>query len=300
MTSSDSAWISSGRGRPPTLTWSASLEGQLAGVDLAWETRCVYAADDSGGVYAFDPSGRMFNLSRGFARIEQLAWSAVGTDGVICTADRQLTWLDERLQTVWSRKLNTPTTALAISPFATMALVCLANHRNTLLRADRKELATFDSVRPFAHVAFIPSRAGLIAASADGVVCRYNLDGRLLWKTDLLQNVGDLCVRGDGQQILLACYQHGVTILGGDGSRQGAFVVSGPAASVTCGFDGHKLLLTTLDREICRLTLEGEPLWAAQTPSDVLTIRSRGLEEGAVVGLRNGRLIMLTWPELTT
>lgn len=296
MTAEASDWYLRGRGQAPQLAWSASVESGLVGIDLALESGCTYAADTSGGVYAFSPTGQLLNVSRGFSNIHQIAWSAVGTEGAICSKDRQLTWLNAQLQPVWSRNLTSIPTGLGIAPFAGMAVICLENHRNYIVRSDREELNSFDSVRPMAHVAFLTNSPALIAASEDGVVCRYGLDGKLQWKTDLIQPLGDLAVSADGSTILLASFQQGITILDGDGTRQGTFVVSGTVDHVATGQDGEQLMLGTVERETCRLDINGNPCWDAMSPVRITGMKSLPRENGAVVGFESGRIEFLRWP----
>lgn len=295
MTQSHSDWIGTGRGRPPQIEWSAALEGSLVALDTADETRWTYAADDSGGVAAFNARGQMQTVSRGFSKIRHLSWSAVGTEGVVCTAERQLHWLNSNLRPDWSRPLSARASGLAISPFADVAVVGLENHHNYVVQRDQTQLSEFNSVRPLSQIAFLAQRPEFIAASADGVICRFNLQGKMLWKLDLMCNVGDLAVSGDGNTILLATFQHGVTILDGRGGRQGSFLVSGAAHRVDTGFAGKLLLLSTMDHDVCLLDIEGDPRWDARTPHPLQAIRTWPLENGAVFGCQCGRIECVSW-----
>src|SRR5690606_36262174 len=78
MTDPHEAWLTGGVGTPPKVLWSFSTESRLVHLDIAWEADELLAADDAGGLYQCDPSGRLQHLSRVLPGVRHVPISETG------------------------------------------------------------------------------------------------------------------------------------------------------------------------------------------------------------------------------
>lgn len=288
-------WVAGGRGRAPRLRWSVNLEGNLTGLSVARETGHTFAADDAGGLYRFDRSGHLRQVSRSFTGVELLSWSDVGDSGAVALADRQIVWFDDRFQPRWKRELPEDVTSVAMDGFGQYLAVAQSNHRTLIFRSDRSLAAEFETVRPLEFLHFSARRNELVGASGDGFLCKHSLEGRLIWKKDLINAVGDMASNGPAELILLAAFNHGVQIVNGQGEGLGTFVLSGTPDHVAVSFQSDVVAASTQEGQICLLQLDGNLIWDAHCPTRVAFLATPPVSQGLVCGLETGRIVHLEW-----
>ena len=121
--------------------------------------------------------------------------------------------------------------------------------------------------------------------------------GESVWQQKLWSNAGGFSMTGDAETIYLAAYHHGVQTFDGDGENIGAYVVEGTVSRVSASFEAQRLIAATLERHLYWLDVDGQMLWAAETPEDVAAVRCDPLWEWAVCGFDSGRIARLDWAE---
>jgi hypothetical protein len=290
-------WYRRGRGIGPTLKWTCNADGPLTALDLALETGEVFAADEAGTLFRLDRQGRIAALTRLRDPVRVLDWSDDGRFGVAVTGESTLHRLDHDLQSVWKVNLPEVCVSAAISPYGTHLAAGMANGRNIIYSEHKRREAEFESVRPLAHLKLAATVPLLIGAAEHNLLCCHTLAGESVWQQKLWSNAGGFSMTGDAETIYLAAYHHGVQTFDGDGENIGAYVVEGTVSRVSASFEAQRLIAATLERHLYWLDVDGQMLWAAETPEDVAAVRCDPLGEWAVCGFDSGRIARLDWAE---
>lgn len=279
----------------PRPVWSFSTEGRLTHLALAWEADEVLAADDSGGLYLFDPEGRLKHLTRGLTQITALAFAEAGNCVAVGYDRQKVALLDQSLSIAWSLPLYDKVIGVALDPFGRHLAVALANRDVRIYTTARRRVAEFEVVRPLRHLRFSATQPTLVGAAEDGLLVAYSLFGKPLWDVRLFATCGDMAASGDVSHLLLAGFAHGIQRFDVAGTNRGTFIVEGtPARLATC-YDGSRIAAGTLERHIYWLDRGGNLRWAATAPDDIAALCCDAAGRSIAVGFGTGRVVALSW-----
>lgn len=295
MAEPDEFWTREGIGMAPRPLWSFSTEAPLTHLALGWEADEVVVADDSGGLYLFDPEGRLKHLTRGLTQITALAFADAGNCVAVGYDGQKIALLDQTLSIAWSITLYDKVIGLALDPFGRHLAVALANRDVRIYTTTRRRVAEIEVVRPLRHLRFSMTQPTLVGAAEDGLLAAYSLFGKPLWDVRLFATCGDMAVSGDLSHLLLAGFAHGIQRFDAAGTNRGTFIVEGtPARLATC-YDGSRIAVATLERQVYWLDRGGNLRWAAAAPDDVAALRCDAAGKSIVVGFASGRVERLGW-----
>lgn len=295
MTEASDSWLSEGVGAPPQVLWSFSTESRLTHLAHAWEADETLAADDTGGLYLFDPAGRLRQLTRGLSRIDALAFAAAGNCAAAGFDGRKVALLDRSLSVVWSLTLYDKVVGLALDPFGRHLAIALENRDVRIYTASRRRVSEAEFVRPLRFLRFCATSPTLVGAADDGLIAAFDLGGKLLWDVRLFAPCGDMAASGDLATLLLAGFAHGVQRFDAGGTNRGAFVVEGTPARVATCYDGSRIAAATIERQLYWMDRGGNLRWAAVAPDDVAALCCDASGRSAVVGFGSGRIARLGW-----
>ncbi len=288
-------WIQGGSGESPHIVWSVRTEGDIVASALARESGQVFLADESGSVYAIGRSGEIQAVSRGFRDADRLAWCDSGAAGVVVTEGEQVSRLNPRLEPVWSASLPGEVLAVAMDPFGNHLAISLATRKTFIMNWRNKRVAEFETMRPLSFLAFVGTRPQLVGAANHGQMCCHSMSGEELWSERVLSNVGDLRCTGDGRQILVAGFNHGVQVYDGEGQHRGAYMLEGTPKLADCSYEPGHVLAATIERHLYWLDADGELKWATETDDDIVAIHCDPVRPAGCVGTKSGWLFRLAW-----
>ena len=288
-------WLKHGRGDAPNLRWSASSESQLVGLDLARESGETVAADDSGGLSLYGRDGDLLTINRSFQDLQLVAWSDTGNGGVVLQADNTITRLRQSLTVRWSQSFPSKVTDVNIDPYGNHIAVALANNTNLILNWKKKRVAEFETNQPLSFLRFTATEKYLVGASEYGLLCCHEFDGTEVWSDKVWSSVGDLCISGDGEDILIAGFNHGIQSFNGDGGHRGSYMVEGTPCRVVSTFSPERMAITTIERDLFWLDDDGEILWSAHPGEELVGLECDPLGNGFVCGTQSGRILRLAW-----
>lgn len=290
-------WHRRGRGIGPKIKWSCTADGPLTALDLALETGETFVADEAGTLFRIDRQGRIAALTRLREPIRVLDWSDDGRFGVAVTGEATLHRLDRDLQSVWKLNLPEVCVSAAIAPFGTHLAVGMANGRNVVFSEHKHRESEFETVRPLSYLCLASGAPLLIGAAEHSLLCCHTLAGDPLWQQKLWSNVGGVCASGNAEVVYLAAYHHGIQTFDGEGESIGAYVLEGTVRRVAASFEPQRLIAGTLERQLYWLDIDGQLLWAANTPEDIVALVCDPLGEWAVCGFDSGRVVRLDWAD---
>jgi hypothetical protein len=288
-------WLRGGRGIGPSLVWSFVTEGPLTATTLARESGETFVADDTGMLCRLDRKGRIAAITRVHDPVRLLAWSDDGRFGAALCGEGTLHFFDHVLKSLWKVELRDVGLAVAVAPFGSHVFVGCADGSNLVYDSGKKRLASFETIRPLSFAQFVVGAPDVIACAEHGLVCRHRLYGEQLWNEKLWSNVGQLTVAGDGSRIHLACFNHGIQVLDGDGGNVGSYVLDGTVSRAAVSFEPNRIIAASVERSLYWLDSDGELLWATTAPADVHSLHCDGLGEWAVCGFTHGRVLRLDW-----
>ncbi len=297
MSDGQEAWLYSGRGVAPTLRWSFTADAPLTDLRLARETGEVLVADLSGGLYLLDRRGRVVSLIRTRHVIQRMAWADTGIGGTAAFDDRTVAWFDRKLQFDWTREVPDDVLAIAMDPHGTHLAVSMADGVTAIFTSENKKVSRFETIRPLRYLQLLTTEAHLMAAAEHGLVGRYSLRGEAIWSEKLWSNVGDLAASGDGRNLFLAGFMHGVQSYDGEaGTTRGAFVPSeGTVSLVACAYAKRQLAAATLERQLFAVNDAGESVFNLTLPEDLSRIVMSPLGDWIVLGFASGRVVRLDY-----
>ncbi len=288
-------WVRAGRGIGPSVRWTFATDAPLTGLQLARETGEVLAADETGGLYRIDRRGEYSAVNRLREPIREIAWSDDGQSAVALVGDSQIHRFDRRLQIEWTLNLPELCLQLAIDPYGQYLVVSLADSGNLVFDAMKRRIAGFETIRPLKHLRFLTTESTIVGAAEHGLICCHALDGEQIWQEKLWSNVGEMTTTGDGDLIYIAGFTHGVQTFDGHGDAIGSYIVEGTVNRLATSYEPHRLIAATVERHLYWLDADGELLWSALTPCDVVRLSCDPLGEWTVIGFADGKIICLDW-----
>ncbi|MFO1041126.1 MAG: hypothetical protein U0941_05025 [Planctomycetaceae bacterium] len=287
-------WLYSGRGVSPTLRWSFTVDAPLTDLRMARETGETLAGDASGGLYLIDRRGRMISLIRTRHAIQRVAWADNGVGGVAAIDDRTVVWFDRKLQFSWNREVADDVLAVATDPHGTHVAVSTADGVTSIFTSANRKVSRFETVRPLRYLQLLTTETQIVAAAEHGLVGRYSLSGEQIWAEKLWSNVGDLATSGDGRNVFLAGFAHGIQSYDGeDGRSRGAFLTEGTVSQVSCGYSKKTLVAATLEQNLFGLSDAGDLVWNLTMPEDLNRVLMSPLGDWIVLGFTSGRIVRL-------
>ncbi len=295
MSSSEPNWLRGGAGIPPQIRWTFSTEAPLSALVMGRESGEVLAADVAGGLYRLDRRGHLLTVSRGLKGIRELAWSDTTAAGAAIVGERKAFRLNSQLEAQWSVGLPETALGVAVTPFGHHTVISLANGGNLVLGPDSEQVSVFETIRPLKWVRFIASDPVIIGAAEYGQVCAHQLNGQQIWSEKSFTSLGEMCVAGDGETILLAGFNQGIQALDGDGEMRDSYLIEGTVGRVACSFNADRIAAATLERQLYWLDSDGQLLWATQLDEDVVRVICDPLGEWLLCGLSSGRIVRLDW-----
>jgi hypothetical protein len=295
MTSASADWLHNGTGMAPRIAWVFATEAELVAVSTARESGDFFAADQLGGLYRLNRSGRVEALSHGLKNLRLLSWSDTGDVGAAVCGEGELCLLDAQMNLAWSTESPCGILGVAIDAYGHNVAIGLDNCDNVLLSADRKKLAQFETPRPLKFLQFCAGKPRLCSAADHGLLCTHDFDGREIWSERVWTSVGDLSVTESGKRMFIAGFAHGVQYYDRHGNSLGSYVVEGTPSKVSAGFFGERLVVATMERHLYWLDSDGALLWAAEVPEDVVSLICDPLGEWLVIGFASGRVMKLDW-----
>lgn len=288
-------WIRQGRGLGPSIKWSHQTDGPLTSLSLARESGDVIVADASGSICRMDRGGQIAALNRFREPVHQLCWSDDGSAGAALVGDDTLYCLDRTFQSVWTVNLPDVCMAVSITPYGRHVAASLADGTTLIYDANRRRVATIETIRPLAFLSFCTTKPVLIGAAEHALVTAYSISGAEVWQEKMWSNVGDIAVTGDGSSIHLASFAHGIQTLDSHGESVGSYVLEGTVNHVAVSFEPQRLIAASFERSLYWLDPDGAMLWTAAAPDDVVALECDPLGEWAVCGLAGGTVMRLDW-----
>ena len=296
MSGGSAEWLHSGRGVLPTLRWSFTADAPITDLRMARETGEVLIADASGGMYLLDRRGRVLALIRTRHEIQRVHWCDTGVSGGMAFDNQTIGWFDRRLQFNWTREVSDDVLAIAMDPHGTHLAVSTADGATTIYSSENRKVSRFETIRPLRYLQLLATTTHLVGAAEHGLVGRFALRGETIWSEKLWSNVGDLAVTGDGRNLFLAGFAHGIQSYDGEaGSSRGTFVTEGTVSLVSCGYAKKSLAAATLERDLFALDDGGNLVWKLTAPEDVCRVILSPLADWIAVGFASGRVVRLDY-----
>jgi hypothetical protein len=293
MTTGTPDWLKTGRGALPSQRWGFTTDARLTDLRLARESGDVVAADESGGLYRLDRRGKVTAVTRTAHQIRLATVADTGSAGAAAINDQTVVWFDHHLQFIWTREVSDEVVGLAMTPHGTHLLVSLASGWNVVYDADKRKVASFESMRPLRFVRWLTNQPAFVAAADYGFFAKYSWQGEPDWNERLYSTVSDLAATGDGQSIVLAGLAHGIQVYGAEGNSRGTFVLDGTAHLVSTSHHRKRIAAATLERNLLLLDADGDVKWLLQAPDDITRLHTSPLGDWVVVGFAGGRIVRL-------
>ena len=265
----------------------------LTGLVLAREAGKIAAWDDAHTIYLMDLSGELLLHTRPPTSIQCLAISDDGRHIVLCNSDGELWWLGKELKPREHRPGPRHPTALAVTPSGRFVAVSGSNGHTQIWDWYGRPVSELLTSRPLKHLAFLCDYPYLIGAAEYGLIGCYELDGTPRWQNALWSTVGHLSASGDGQAILVACYNRGLERYDLDGINEGAYHLGGAVTQASVDYDHKSFAAATLEGELLLVTSGGEVLWRQMLtgPATGLCLDAAGRR--LIYGQQSGEITVL-------
>jgi outer membrane protein assembly factor BamB len=264
-------------------------------MQLARESGEVLVADELGGLYCLDRTGRYSSVTRVREPVTGLTWSDDGQFAYAILGQSEVHRFDRQLQALWKLELQDECLAVATEPFGQYVAIGLSCGLNLIYDGFKRRVARFDSIRPLTFLRFLASEALLVGSADHGLLCCHALSGERLWEEKLWSSVGDLTTTGAGDLIYLAGHTHGVQTFDGHGDPIGSYVVEGTVNHLAASYDPNRLIVSTLERHLYWLDADGELLWSSSPDDDVRFLACDAFGELALCGFASGNVVCLDW-----
>jgi hypothetical protein len=297
MTADGTGWVRSWQGQRPELAWSFTTEAPLVALDFARETGEVLAADEAGGLYRLDRSGRLAAVTHGPSPIRGIGWSDTGSGGVVLVGENRLFWYDRQLTFLGHLEAPAPVTALALESHARYAAVSLDDCQNVIYDAWQRPVRRFMSLQALIALAFLSRQPGIVGVAEYDLLCAFSFEGEQQWQEKLWAGVGEMALSGNDESILLACFGHGIQCHDSSGQQVGSYQLGGTVSRVATGYLSRKIAAATFERHFYYLANDGGIEWVAELPERPVRLACEPLESAVVCGLESGRIVRLVFED---
>jgi hypothetical protein len=285
----------------PAVAWTVLTDAPLKGLALAREAGAILAWDEGDHLYVLDLRGQHRSVSRAPSRVVAGTISDDGSLIALLGEGSRLWLLGADLDLVADRQGPAESWALAVDPHGRYVVVSTRSGQAQFYTRHGRPAGRFQPRQPLAHLAFVPDRALLMAAAAQGLLAAYELSaggsGRLeaeeLWEERLLSNVGRLATTGDGGMILASCFTHGVQRYDLRGHNEGSYHLGGAAAHAVPDFAGRLIAVATLEGEIVVLGAAGNVRWRSNLSRPALALETDPLGRYVIYGQSTGEVVRL-------
>jgi hypothetical protein len=288
-------WVRDGIGRMPRLSWIYSSGKSVKAISLSRETGELFVADDDRGLARIDCHGELSFLTRLPQSARLVTISDDGQWGAAVVGYGTLYRFDRGLNAIWETDLPEPCMAIAVAPFGYHVAAALSDGITEIFNERKRRIAKFETVRPLGSLEFCTQQPLLFGAAEHGLVGCYEITGAEVWQERFWSNVGDMATTGDGDLIYLAGSAHGVQTLDGDGGSVGAYVVEGTVRRVASSFEPRRVIASTIERQLFVMDSQGDIIWQAEVPEDVVDIACDAFGDEVTVALTSGEIFRLDW-----
>ena len=280
--------------------WSWYSNGPLKGCGLLRERQWIYAWDDSNTIYLLDLQGSLMAQQR--APREVLAVSAADTTGTLVAISRagHIWWLDGDLQPRVEISCPFDPLSVAVDSHGYYAVVSSQHGASIICDHQGKQVGDFETSRPLKHLAFAPASGLIIGAAEHGVLSCHTIRGQEEWNESLWSNVGSLALDGEGEIILLACFNHGLARYDAGGGKEGVYRFDYSPSLVAVDYEGSTMLVASLEQYLTDLTYEGAIRANKPLSSRPVSLTIDPLARYGVLGYADGELQFFTLPEVFT
>jgi hypothetical protein len=274
-------------------TWSLDLQVRARGLTLAREKGWLLLWDEKRWLYLVNRSGvrqAQVRLGDGVTAAccadDGSAYAAVGPE-------REVRWLAPDLTVRWEQTVPQRAVAAALDPFGQYLAVADARGHLHLFDRHSRPVCQVQTARPLHHLAFVPAAPYLLGSADYGLVACFDLMGRCVWVDGLVAHIGSLAVRGDGTEIMLACYTEGLQRYNLMGKNRGRLSVAEPCRLAALSFDGRLILVAGLSNRLLLLDRQGRTLCEHPLDQPAVAVVLGALGESAAAALADGRLVGL-------
>jgi WD40 repeat protein len=279
----------------PAVSWTFQSENPLTALAVSRESGEVILTDVTGRLMRLDPRGELESLTRLPAPARLLCFSGDGQWGAAIVGDGTAYRFSRGLEATWNLELPEPCLAVALTPYGNQLAAAMADGQTEIYNERKRRIVRFETVRPLAYLEFGVQAPLLYGAAEHGLVGCYDLAGSPVWQERLWSNIGDLSVTGDGDLIYLAASTHGIQTLDGDGGTVGSYVLEGTVRQVSCSFEPYRLAASSVERQFYWINSDGEVLWTATTPENVLKLVCNPFGTSVVCGMEDGTVLKMDW-----
>lgn len=264
--------------------------------DCAAEARTLLLATANGFLVLLDQKGKQLRREKGFANLTHLAWAETGDFGIVALDGGKVVCLDRRLARLWEVELTGNVVGLAISPHGSHVAISVDSSQVHIVTTDKKEVGKFSTTRPLEFLQFAWERPVLLGAAEFGHLCCHTLSGEEEWNQNIMNNVGNMALTGDGKRILLSAFNHGVQVLNSEGQQKGSFVVDGIPDFVAIASSRRRLVTRTIEHRLYWLNFDGEISWGCDFVADPPAHLCVGpMGDRLFMSTQSGRLLQLVW-----
>jgi hypothetical protein len=145
--------------------------------------------------------------------------------------------------------------------------------------------------RPLHHLAFVPEKRVLVAASDFGLVLCFAASGECLWRDGLVAHIGSLAVSGDGSCVMLACFSDGLYRYSTAHSQQQRIPLETPCHLAALSYAGDRLLTADRQQHLYLRDSKGGLRDQANLDAPVVATALGALADFAVVGMATGTIL---------
>jgi hypothetical protein len=202
----------------------------------------------------------------------------------------RLLGFSSELEQLWHLPWDRPLRAVAVAPLGQQFAV--ADDQGVSVMNTRGErLWRTITPRPLHHLAWIPETLSLVGAADLGLLCGFDRGGTIRWREGLMTHIGSLAVRGDGHEILLACFSDGIRVRQQDRSGCPLLAGSTPCRALAASYSADVLFTLDLEaRGLERLDRGTGGKQVIRRDSQVSDFASDAAGQTLVVGTAGGEL----------
>lgn len=275
--------------------WSRSVAAPIRNLSLAREPGLMLLRDGHDQLHLLDRKGDVLHTRPAPAPLVASHLADDGRAAALASQDGRVWLLAPDLAPLWQQTISRRPTALALDHLGRRLAVADENGEIHLFDTGGVVVARLTASRPLAYLAFVPEVASLIGSAEFGLVCAFDLQGKLLWRDGPVSYTGSLSVSGDGQRIILAAFGDGLAVYslaGGPPRREAEGQVCRVASA---SYTGDKAVSADLQGKLT-FRAGNEILGRGDVNGPVTGLALSALAERVIVGCADGRVVCLGCP----
>jgi len=277
----------------PVIRWTFTAKADLSHAVTARESPRCFVIDRERHLYALAHGGGCAEPQHLPGVPVSLGCSADGRHAAVLCEGGPVAVFDDRLALRAVRQTETLAVSVGVDNFGDRFALSFESGKGMIVDRLDRQIAGFDVKCPLHQLRFVPDRPAVLGLSNRGQLIALDMTGGSHWTCSFECGVGGFDCSHDGEWIVVASLNRGLTRVNADGVVAGTYNLDRTVTSVAVSWDGHWFLAGTTEGSVLLLDRFGKAHWTRETGEPIVGVGLDALARQATFATAGGHVAMV-------